>query len=64
MTDAWIAAREAARGAGVELQPLTSVEDAERLNDVVVETWGGQRLDREVIRRARDKRERAVGGVR
>ncbi len=50
MTDAWVAAREAARGAGVELQPLTSVEDAERLNDVIVETWGGQRLDREVIR--------------
>ncbi len=50
MTDAWVAAREAARVAGVELRPLTSVEDAERLNEVIVETWGGQRLDREVIR--------------
>ena len=34
----------------MELRPLTSLEDAERLNDVIVETWGGQRLDREVIR--------------
>jgi predicted GNAT superfamily acetyltransferase len=50
MSEAWDLARAAARGAGVELRPLTTVEDADRINDVIQATWGGQRLDREVIR--------------
>jgi predicted GNAT superfamily acetyltransferase len=50
MTDAWTAAREAARDAAVQLRPLTAIHDADRINDVIVNTWGGQRLDREVIR--------------
>jgi len=50
MSEAWELARAAARGAGVELQPLTTVEDADRINDVIQVTWGGQRIDREVVR--------------
>ncbi|HTG47980.1 MAG TPA: GNAT family N-acetyltransferase [Actinomycetota bacterium] len=50
MTDAWDVARQAARDAAVELRPLTAIHDADRINDVIVDTWGGQRLDREVIR--------------
>jgi predicted GNAT superfamily acetyltransferase len=50
MSEAWELARAAGRGAGVELRPLTSVEDADRINDVIQSTWGGQRLDREVVR--------------
>jgi predicted GNAT superfamily acetyltransferase len=29
---------------------LTTVADADRINDVIDRTWGGQRLDREVVR--------------
>jgi predicted GNAT superfamily acetyltransferase len=50
MTDAWAVARDAARDAAVQLRPLTAIHDADRINDVIVGTWGGQRLDREVIR--------------
>jgi predicted GNAT superfamily acetyltransferase len=50
MSDAWELARAAGRGAGVELRPLTTVDDADRINDVIQATWGGQRLDREVVR--------------
>src|SRR5437867_2454619 len=50
MSEAWELARAAARGAGVELRPLTTVDDADRINDVIQATWGGQRLDREVVR--------------
>jgi predicted GNAT superfamily acetyltransferase len=50
MSEAWELAHAAAGGAGVELRPLTTVEDADRINDVIQATWGGQRLDREVIR--------------
>ena len=32
------------------LAPLTTVADADRINDVIDRTWGGQRLDREVVR--------------
>jgi predicted GNAT superfamily acetyltransferase len=49
-TDAWTLAHEAAARAGVALRPLTSVEDAHRLNDVIVATWGDQTLDHEVVR--------------
>jgi predicted GNAT superfamily acetyltransferase len=50
MSDAWDLARAAARGAGVDLRPLPTVEDADRINDVIQATWGGQRIDREVVR--------------
>jgi len=50
MSDAWELARGAGRGAGVQLEPLSTVEDADRINDVIEATWGGQRLDREVVR--------------
>jgi len=50
MSEAWELARAAARGAGVELRPLPTVDDADRINDVIQATWGGQRIDREVVR--------------
>jgi predicted GNAT superfamily acetyltransferase len=50
MSEAWAAARAAARAAAVDLRPLSTVEDAEQINAVIAATWGGQRLDREVIR--------------
>jgi predicted GNAT superfamily acetyltransferase len=50
MSEAWELAHAAAGGAGVDLRPLASVEDADRINDVIQATWGGQRIDREVVR--------------
>jgi len=50
MSEAWGLAHAAARGSGVELRPLETVEDADRINDVIQATWGGQRIDREVVR--------------
>jgi len=50
VTDPWTLAHDKARAAGVTLAPLTTVEDADRINDVIDRTWGGQRLDREVVR--------------
>jgi predicted GNAT superfamily acetyltransferase len=50
MTSAWEAAHAAARDAGVSLCPLTTVEDADAVNHVIATTWGGQHLDREVVR--------------
>ena len=50
MTDPWTLARDAASAAGVTLAPLITVEDADRINDVIDRTWGGQHLDREVVR--------------
>ena len=50
MTDAWALAREKASRANVTLAPLTTVEDADLLNQVVEATWGGQHMDREVVR--------------
>src|SRR5262245_63606304 len=50
MSEAWDLARAAARGAGVELRPLPTVDDADRINDVIEATWGGQRIDREIVR--------------
>lgn len=47
----WDLARAAARAAGVELRPLTSLEDADAVIDVMAATWGEhQLLPREVIR--------------
>ena len=50
MTQPWELAHAAARDAGVALRPLTTVEDADALNHVIGTTWGGQHLDREVVR--------------
>ena len=50
MIDPWELAHAAAHGAGVELRPLPGVEDADLINGVIQATWGGQRIDREVVR--------------
>jgi predicted GNAT superfamily acetyltransferase len=50
VNDPWTLAHDRARVAGVTLTPLTTVADADRINDVIDRTWGGQRLDREVVR--------------
>ncbi|HJX07662.1 MAG TPA: GNAT family N-acetyltransferase [Actinomycetota bacterium] len=50
MTDPWTLARDTASAAGVTLIRLITVEDADRINGVIDGTWGGQRLDREVVR--------------
>jgi predicted GNAT superfamily acetyltransferase len=50
VTDPWELARAKARAATVTLAPLTTVEDADRINGVIERTWGGQHLDREVVR--------------
>jgi predicted GNAT superfamily acetyltransferase len=50
VTDPWTLARDAASAAGVTLTPLITVEDADRINEVIDRTWGGQHLDREVVR--------------
>lgn len=48
---AWREANDAAAAAGVELRPLTTVEDADRLLDVMIATWGEHQLvPREMIR--------------
>jgi predicted GNAT superfamily acetyltransferase len=48
---AWELAHEAAGAAGVVLRPLTTLEDADRIIDVMAATWGEhQLLPREVIR--------------
>jgi len=50
VTDPWTLAHDRARAAGVTLTPLTTVADADRINDVIDRTAGGQHLDREVVR--------------
>jgi len=50
VTDPWTLARDTASAAGVTLTPLITVEDADRINAVIDRTWGGQHLDREVVR--------------
>lgn len=50
MTRAWDLAHAAARGAGVELRALSDVDAAGSINQVIEATWGGQHLDREVVR--------------
>lgn len=50
MTAAWDLARAAAGRAGVGFRDMTTVEDADRINAVIDATWGGQHLDREVVR--------------
>jgi predicted GNAT superfamily acetyltransferase len=48
--DPWALANQKASRANVTLAPLSTVEDADLLNQVIDETWGGQHLDREVVR--------------
>lgn len=49
--DGWSQANDAARAAGVELRPLTTLADAERILVVMIATWGEhQLLPREMIR--------------
>ncbi len=51
MSDAWDLANEAATRAGVELRPLTRLEDADAILDVMIDTWGEHQLiPREVLR--------------
>ena len=50
MNDPWALAHQKAARANVSLRPLTTVEDADLLNGVIEATWGGQHLDREVVR--------------
>jgi predicted GNAT superfamily acetyltransferase len=51
MGTAWEAAEAAATAAGVELEPLESLEDADLILQVMVSTWGvTAELPREVIR--------------
>jgi predicted GNAT superfamily acetyltransferase len=49
--EAWELASEAARSAGVELRPLATLDDADRILEVMIATWGEhQLLPREVLR--------------
>jgi predicted GNAT superfamily acetyltransferase len=50
MTAAWDLARAAAARADVTFRSLSTVEDADLVNEVIEATWGGQHLDREVVR--------------
>jgi predicted GNAT superfamily acetyltransferase len=50
MTDPWELAHAAAAQAGTTLRPLTTVDDAHRLNEVILATWGDQTLDHEIVR--------------
>jgi predicted GNAT superfamily acetyltransferase len=50
-SEAWQRAFDAADAAGVSLRPLEELEDAERIVDVMIATWGEhQLLPRELIR--------------
>jgi predicted GNAT superfamily acetyltransferase len=50
-SEAWGSAHRAAEAAGVELRPLTSIEDAERIQRVLVATWGDEQVvPREMLR--------------
>jgi predicted GNAT superfamily acetyltransferase len=42
--DAWGEAREAAHAAGVDLRPLDGLDDAERIVEVMIATWGEHQL--------------------
>lgn len=50
MSDPWELARAAAAAAAVELTELSSVEDGDAVNLVIDGTWGGQHLDREIVK--------------
>jgi len=50
MGDAWDLVADAADRSGVAIEPLTTLEDAERVNTVIGAVWGEQVLGREVLR--------------
>ena len=50
MSHAWDLADAAAARAGIAFREMTTVEDADLINEVIEVTWGGQHLDREVVR--------------
>jgi predicted GNAT superfamily acetyltransferase len=50
MSEAWDLAQAAAARADVAFRPMTTVDDADLINEVIEATWGGQHLDREVVR--------------
>jgi predicted GNAT superfamily acetyltransferase len=50
VTTAWDLANAAAAACGVELRPLTRVEDAGPINEVIGATWGTQTLNPEMVR--------------
>jgi predicted GNAT superfamily acetyltransferase len=53
--EAWELANQAARAAGVDLRPLTTIADADRILSVMIATWGEhQLLPREMIRALSD----------
>ncbi len=49
MTDPWALARAAAETAGVTLRALERPDDGEAVNRVIDRTWGGQRVDHEIV---------------
>jgi predicted GNAT superfamily acetyltransferase len=60
--NAWELAEEAARAAGVELRPLTSLEDADEILRVMIATWGEHQLiPREMIRALGDSANPPLG---
>jgi predicted GNAT superfamily acetyltransferase len=62
---AWKLAEDAARAADVELRPLTTLEDADRIIGVMVATWGEQQLvPREMIRALADSGNVPYGAFR
>jgi len=50
MGDPWEIARAAAEAAGVTLRALSDADDGAAVNAVIERTWGGQRMDHEVVR--------------
>ena len=49
-SDAWAAATRAAGAAAVSLRRMTTLDDADRVLDLIAHTWGGQELPRETVR--------------
>lgn len=63
-SDAWELANSAARVAGAELRPLTTLEDADRIRRVMIATWGEHQLvPREMIRALADSGNVPYGAV-
>lgn len=65
VSEAWRAAEQAAREAGVELRSCTSLEDADEILRIMVATWGEHQLvPREMIRALSDSGNRPYGAFR
>ena len=50
LSEAWSAATRAAHAADVSLRQMTTLDDADRVLDLIRRTWGGQALPRETLR--------------